>query len=48
MISEDGLRQYRSPSYKPRWAGGTWQANLESRWIPRGGWQTNAHIDIIK
>ena len=29
MISRDGLRQYRPPSYKPRL--GRFQANLEAR-----------------
>ena len=44
LVSRDGLRQYRPPSYKPRL--GIRQANLESRQIPRGQWQSNAHIDV--
>lgn len=43
-VSQDGLRQYRAPSYKPNLGG--WQANLEYRLVPRGAWQGNGHIDI--
>ncbi|GIG34834.1 RHS repeat-associated core domain-containing protein [Cellulomonas pakistanensis] len=46
-LSQDGLRQWRPPSFKPNWGGGTWQSNFESRWVPRGQWQTNGHLDII-
>ncbi len=45
LISRDGLRQYRPPSYKP--AQGRRQANLEARQRPGGEWQHNAHIDIV-
>ena len=45
LISADGLRIYRPPSYKPRLL--QYQANLQ--WRPPGlsEWQSNAHIDII-
>lgn len=45
LVSADGRRQYRSPTYKPRL--GSVQANLE--WRPEGltQWQGNAHVDII-
>lgn len=45
LISENGLRQYRPPSYKPNL--GSTQANLEGRWEPSGQWQTNGHVDIV-
>jgi RHS repeat-associated protein len=45
-LSQDGLRQWRPPSFKPGWQGGTWQSNFESRWVPSGQWQTNGHLDI--
>jgi RHS repeat-associated protein len=44
LVSRDQLRQYRPPSYKPKL--GREQANLESREVPRGQWQSNGHIDI--
>ncbi|MCP4308729.1 MAG: hypothetical protein GY788_28415 [bacterium] len=44
LVSFDGLRQYRPPSYKPQL--GTYQANLEQRLVPSGAWQSNAHLDI--
>src|SRR5205807_1099820 len=44
LVSSDGLRQYRPPSFKPNL--GKTQANFESRWTPRGQWQTNGHLDI--
>lgn len=46
LISADGLRQYRPPSYKPRLD--KTQANFEQR-IPgqqSNRWQSNAHLDI--
>jgi filamentous hemagglutinin len=43
-ISQDGLRQFRAPSYKPNLD--QWQANFESRLVPRGAWQGNGHLDI--
>ena len=44
LVSANGLRQYRPPSWKPNLQ--RWQANLE--WRPEGvtQWQGNAHIDI--
>lgn len=45
-LSQDGLRQWRPPSFKPKWQGGTWQSNFESRWVPEGQWQTNGHLNI--
>ena len=45
LISANGLRQYRRPTYKPR--SGRIRANLESRSIPDGGWASNAHIDVL-
>lgn len=43
-LSQDGLRQWRPPSFKPRL--GIWQSNFESRWVPSGRWQTNGHLDV--
>jgi uncharacterized protein RhaS with RHS repeats len=45
LLSANGLRQYRPPSFKP--SRGLTQANLEWRLRPGGAWQGNAHIDII-
>jgi hypothetical protein len=45
LVSADGLRQYRPPTFKPRLD--TWQANLEERLVPSGAWQSNGHIDIL-
>jgi hypothetical protein len=44
LISNDGLRQYRLPQCKPKL--GVVQANLEGRYVPRGPWQSNGHLDI--
>jgi len=44
LVSADGKRQYRPPSFKP--SLGKLQANLEWRNAPCGAWQGNAHIDI--
>jgi len=44
LVSADGLRQYRPPSFKPQL--GKFQANFELRWQPSGAWQSNAHLDI--
>ena len=46
LISRDGLRQYRPPSYKP--ALKRFQANFEQRPLPDGAWGSNGHLDIIK
>lgn len=45
LISADGLRQFRMPSYKPQL--GFWQANFEERLVPKGQWQSNGHLDIV-
>ena len=45
IISTDGLRQYRQPSFKPRQS--RTQANFETRQTPRGEWQSNGHLDIV-
>ena len=44
LLSADGLRQFRSASFKPKL--GRHQANLEARSEPAGQWQSNAHVDI--
>ncbi len=46
LISSNGLRQFRSPSFKPRL--GIMQANFEQRFQPTGQWQSNGHLDILK
>jgi filamentous hemagglutinin len=46
LISVDRLRQYRPPSFKPSWQSGVYQANFQSRDVPRGYWINNAHLDI--
>ena len=46
LISADGLRQYRPPTFKPNWQGGVWQANFQSRDVPWGFWTNNGHLDI--
>jgi hypothetical protein len=46
LVSADGLRQYRPPSFKPNL--GKQQANFESRLAPRGQWQSNGHLDIVE
>lgn len=43
-VSQDGLRQFRPPSYKPNLD--LWQANFEWRVVPRGSWLGNGHLDI--
>ncbi|MCW6005385.1 hypothetical protein K1W54_12445 [Micromonospora sp. CPCC 205371] len=45
LVSADGLRQYRPPSFKPRL--GITQANFEQRFVPQGQWQSNGHLDIL-
>lgn len=44
LVSADGLRQYRAPSYKQYW--GVTQANFESRVLQGGKWQSNGHLTI--
>jgi len=46
LVSQDGLRQYRPPSFRPRL--GKMQANFEQRLVPQGQWQSNGHLDIVK
>jgi RHS repeat-associated protein len=46
LISRDGLRQYRPPSFKP--ALNRFQANFEQRPEPFGGWGSNGHLEIIR
>ena len=46
LISQDGLRQYRPPSFKPNL--GKVQANFEQRLVPQGQWQSNGHLDIVE
>ena len=45
MISSDGLRQFRPPSFKP--SLGKTQANFEWRNVNQGQWQGNGHLDIV-
>jgi len=45
LISRDGLRQYRAPSFKPKL--GRYQANFERRLKPGGGFGANGHLDIL-
>jgi hypothetical protein len=45
LVSQDGLRQYRPPSFKPR--QGKVEANLEQRPAGQKAWQSNAHINIV-
>lgn len=47
--SADKLRQYRPPSAKPnagKYSSTGYQANYQSRNVPEGAWDNNAHIDI--
>lgn len=47
LVSKDGMRQYRPPTYKPRLE--KFQANFEQK-VPgqkTKQWQSNAHLDII-
>ncbi len=46
LISADGLRQFRPPSYKPNL--GKTQANFEWRNVGQTQWQGNGHLTIIK
>jgi len=46
LVSADGLRQFRPPSFKPKL--GIQQANFEWRNVSKGAWQGNGHLDIIK
>jgi hypothetical protein len=42
LVSQDGLRQFRFPSFKPSW--GNYQADFESRLTPSGPWTSNGHL----
>ena len=44
LISDDGLRQWRPPSFKPKLE--KWQSNFEQRSVPKGRWESNGHLDI--
>lgn len=46
LVSSDGLRQYRPPTFKPNL--GIVQANFESRKGPNGPWLDNGHLDVIQ
>ena len=48
MVSADGLRQYRpaTPKDSPYATTGV-QANLQSRNVASGGWQSNGHLNIL-
>jgi RHS repeat-associated protein len=46
LVSADGLRQFRPPSYKP--SLGTVQANFEWRKVAKGRWEGNGHLDILE
>ena len=47
LVSENGLRQYRPPTFKPKLD--SFQANFEQRFPGQTGnqWQSNGHLDII-
>ena len=44
LVSSDGLRTFRPPSYKPQLR--KVQANFESRATNSGPMQSNGHLDI--
>ncbi len=46
LVSQNGLRQHRPPTYKPHQKGT--QANFEQRFLGQETkkWQSNAHLDI--
>jgi len=48
LVSEDKLRQYRSPNEKPNSNHSPTgvQSNFEQRYEPSGQWQSNGHLDI--
>jgi hypothetical protein len=43
-VSTDGLRQYRSPVFKPKRQ--VTQANYDRRERPKGSWSDRGHVDI--
>ncbi|MEC7782659.1 MAG: hypothetical protein VYB38_04575 [Bacteroidota bacterium] len=45
FISADGLKQYRTPKFKPNI--NKTQSNFQSRNVPYGDWINNGHLDII-
>jgi hypothetical protein len=44
LVSADGLRAFRPPSFKPKL--GIVQANFEQRAVPSGPWSSNGHVDV--
>jgi hypothetical protein len=46
MESEDGLRQFRPPSYKPKLE--MFQANFEQRITNKSKWGANGHVEILE
>jgi len=46
LLSENGLRAYRFPQFKP--SLGVFQANLESRGVPYGPYGSNGHVTILQ
>lgn len=46
LISADGLRQARPPSFKPYL--GYYQSDFESRWNPFGPLRSNGHLDMYQ
>ncbi|MFI5779607.1 hypothetical protein [Nocardia sp. NPDC051570] len=44
LVSEDGLRQFRPPSFKPNL--GRYQSNFEWRNVANGQWQGNGHLNV--
>lgn len=50
LISEDGLRQYRPPSFKPnrpgQYGGPGYQANFDWRPSTNKGYENDAHLNI--
>lgn len=45
VVSADGLRRYRPPSFKPNL--NLTKSNFERRFPAQGQWQSNGHLDII-
>ena len=45
LVSADGLRQFRPPSYKPQL--GKIQANFEQRLPGSTKWGSNGHVDVV-
>lgn len=45
LVSGNGLRQYRPPTFKPNM--GVVQANFESRAVAKGPWDNNGHLTVL-